>query len=95
MFPRVQVVDGASVASGDIDRYCISASGGPLRVLIAWYDWPASPAAKTALVNNLDLEVRAAGLAGLLLLGNGRNDTLNNVEEVRASLEKQQLCVLS
>jgi len=33
----------------------------------------------------LDLELRAAGLGGHKLLGNGREDDSNNVEAVRAS----------
>lgn len=42
--------------------------------------------AGTALVNNLDLELRAAGLGGHKLLGNGLEDNANNVEAVRDEL---------
>eukprot|EP00983_Pelagomonas_calceolata_P062545 1147345-Pelagomonas_calceolata.AAC.3 len=38
--------------------------------------------AGTALVNNLDLELRAAGLGGYKLLGNGKMDDSNNVEAI-------------
>ena len=36
-------------------------------------------------VNDLDLTVRAAGLAGYTLYGNGEPDHLNNVEQARIS----------
>lgn len=36
-----------------------------------WTDYPGSPAARKALVNDLDLTVRAEGYNGMPLLGNG------------------------
>ncbi|GFH21541.1 serine protease ABC transporter B family tagA, partial [Haematococcus lacustris] len=78
---RLQVVDQANLTQGQQHRYCVQATGGgPLRITLAWHDFPGDPAAATALVNDLNLEVRAAGLAGLSLLGNGWVDNLNNVE---------------
>jgi hypothetical protein len=53
-------------------RYCITSTGGPLRIMLAWYDFPADANANKALVNNLDLQVRAAGLQGTTLLGGCR-----------------------
>jgi len=79
---RLQVVDGATLIQGQSHRYCVRATGGPLRVTLVWHDYPADPAAASSLVNDLNLEVRAAGMGGLPLLGNGWNDTANNVESV-------------
>ncbi len=45
-------------------RYCITAQGGPLKVLLAWYDYPADPNVNKALVNNLDLQVGGWGAGG-------------------------------
>lgn len=57
----------------------------PLVVTLAWTDRPASPAAASALVNDLDLEVTLPG-GGATLLGNGGTlrDSTNNVERVFA-----------
>jgi hypothetical protein len=42
----------------------------------------AAQHAGSSLVNDLSLSVRAAGLGGMPLLGNGWNDTVNNAESV-------------
>ena len=68
---NLQVVDGAELRGGAAHTYCLRGSGGPLAVSLAWQDAPGSPAAGRALVNDLDLVVRAAGLGGVPLLGNG------------------------
>jgi len=53
---RIQVVDMAPLTQGEVDRYCVTASGGPLSITLAWYDYPGSPAAGgSMLVNDLDL----------------------------------------
>ena len=44
------------------------------------------PAGFVMQVNDLDLTVRAAGLAGYTLYGNGQPDHLNNVEQARPPL---------
>ena len=44
--------------SGAVDKYCITSTGGPLRVTLAWADRPPAQAAGLQLVNDLDLEVR-------------------------------------
>jgi hypothetical protein len=51
-------------------------------VTLVWYDYPSAPNAAVLLVNDLDLSVRAAGLAGLELRGNGWEDDINTVERV-------------
>mmetsp|Transcript_27215 Transcript_27215/g.70074 ORF Transcript_27215/g.70074 Transcript_27215/m.70074 type:complete len:1426 (+) Transcript_27215:1145-5422(+) len=79
---RLQVIDKARIKQGESHKYCATATGGPFRVVLAWHDYPGDPAAGTALVNNLDLELRAAGLGGYKLLGNGKMDDSNNVEAV-------------
>ncbi|GFR44316.1 hypothetical protein Agub_g5528, partial [Astrephomene gubernaculifera] len=79
---KLQVVDGASLAQGEQHRFCVRAAGGPLRITLAWYDYPGNPAVSKALVNNLDLQVRAAGRPGLVEYGNGLQDSVNTVEQV-------------
>lgn len=66
----------------DSHTYCVRASGGPVSVTLAWADYPCDSAAAVCLINDLDLTVRAAGLAGYTLYGNGQPDHLNNVEQV-------------
>ncbi|HHN74645.1 MAG TPA: hypothetical protein ENK10_05385 [Acidobacteria bacterium] len=63
----------------------------PLKVVLAWTDFPSTPAAATNLVNDLDLEVEAPD--GTIYRGNnfsggfshagGVTDAVNNVEVVR------------
>lgn len=81
-----KVVDSAQLNTGESQHYCVRALGGPLKVTLVWTDYPASPAVQKALVNDLDLVVRSAGLHGRVLLGNGIEDSVNNVEQVRISL---------
>jgi hypothetical protein len=68
-------------------------SGGPLRLTLVWTDYPGSPGAANALVNNLDLEVVAPGgkhyygntgvySAGDDCLRDGKWDACNNAEGV-------------
>ena len=87
----LQIVDRQPASTGDVFRYCVRSTGGPLTVALAWHDAPGSPSAGRALVNDLDLTVRAAGLGGLPLPGNGGGgagappgspDRANNVETV-------------
>jgi hypothetical protein len=71
----------------------VTTTGGPFRVSLVWTDFPGSPAASKALVNNLDLEVIApdgkhyygnTGVysAGHSCLRDGKWDKCNNVEGV-------------
>ena len=64
----MQLVDLANLTKGQSHQYCLKALGGPLTVTLVWHDYPAAVSAKTALVNDLDLTVRAAGLDGFPLL---------------------------
>ncbi|MCS6800461.1 MAG: S8 family serine peptidase [Chloroflexota bacterium] len=81
------------LATGETWEATIFTTGpGPLRVTLAWSDFPGQPGAATVLVNDLDLEVR--GPDALLHLGNagayppgdpclrGRADACNTVESV-------------
>lgn len=84
-----QVVDKVPIQSGDVHQYCIKANGGPLSITLVWTDYPGNPSAARSLVNDLDLVVRAEGLAGVSLLGNGGNvdassepDDVNNIETI-------------
>ncbi|KAL6772119.1 hypothetical protein ACKKBG_A28990 [Auxenochlorella protothecoides x Auxenochlorella symbiontica] len=88
----LQVVDRVEVATGDTHRYCVRSTGGPLTVTLVWTDYPALPSVSKVLVNDLDLTVRASGLGGIPLLGNGGSianetqpDRENNVEQVSMS----------
>ena len=62
------MVDLANLTTRQSHQYCLKALGGPLTVTLVWHDYPAAVSAKTALVNDLDLTVRAAGLDGFPLL---------------------------
>lgn len=54
---------------------------------LAWYDWPASPAAGVTLQNDLDLVVLPLGAKALpALRGNGWHDNLNTVRVGRVAL---------
>jgi len=75
---RMQFVDLAALSEGESHKYCISVTGA-VAVTLAWYDWPASPAAGVTLQNDLDLLVTPAAAKGLQLRGNGWHDNLNTV----------------
>lgn len=87
--PRLSFVDQVPINTGESHSYCVRGNGGPLSVTLVWHDYPSSPSAARNLVNDLDLTVRALGLNGIKLLGNGGSsknsavpDTDNNVEQV-------------
>ncbi|BDA49389.1 probable c5a peptidase at N-terminal half [Coccomyxa sp. Obi] len=91
---NLQIVDMANLSTGQAHQYCVRGLGGPLSVTLVWHDYPAAVSAKKALVNDLDLTIRAAGLNGIPLLGNGGGigsgdtfapDRTNNVEQVSVS----------
>jgi hypothetical protein len=86
---KLAVMDSVPINTGDVHQYCITATGGPLTVTLVWTDFPGEPSAAVSLVNNLDLVVRAEGLNGQSLLGNGGGvedskepDSANNIEQV-------------
>jgi hypothetical protein len=63
----------AGLAQGGSARYSLKVSAGaPLRISLAWTDYPASPVSSRALVNDLDLEVQPP--SGPLLRGNAAAD---------------------
>lgn len=64
----MQLVDMANITDGESHSYCVNATGGSLTVTLVWHDYPAALSASKALVNDLDLTVRAAGLNGFPLL---------------------------
>jgi len=76
--------------TGQFKRFAVTVGAGqPLRVTLAWTDFPSTPAASINLDNDLDLQV--SGPSGAFL-GNvfsgsesaagGAEDRLNNVEQV-------------
>ena len=68
--------------TGTTRKFCLAGLTGSLSVTLAWHDYPGSPAAARALVNDLDLSVIVGGASGQKLLGNGGSDHVNNVERV-------------
>ncbi|MCH9649048.1 MAG: S8 family serine peptidase [Deltaproteobacteria bacterium] len=81
----------AQGSSGDTRTFNISVGSSlePLKVTLAWTDFPAAPLASPTLVNDLDLEI--SGPTGTFLgnvfsggvsTGGGSADRLNNVEQV-------------
>ena len=65
--------DRAGLAQGGSTTYSLNVSAGaPLRISLAWTDYPASPIAGRTLVNDLDLEVQPPG--GPVLRGNATAD---------------------
>jgi hypothetical protein len=84
---------GGSGDSADSFALEVLDSTLPLRVVLAWTDYPSTPAATINLVNDLDLEVESP--SGEIYRGNvfvdgasvtgGSADTLNNVEAVRVT----------
>ncbi|HEU5101577.1 MAG TPA: S8 family serine peptidase [Roseiflexaceae bacterium] len=57
------------LSQGGSASYNLNVSAGaPLRISLAWTDYPASPVASRTLVNDLDLELQLPG--GEVLLGN-------------------------
>lgn len=65
-------------------KWCVTSTGGPMKVTLVWHDPPAPLSQATQLVNDLDLTVHADSLNGYGKLGNGFKDKLNNVEQVRS-----------
>src|SRR5688572_33351180 len=70
--------------------FAVNSSAEPLKVTLAWTDFPSTPAASINLVNDLDLEV--SGPTGTLWRGNvfsgglsatgGTADRRNTLEQV-------------
>ena len=86
---RLSLVDAVPINTGDVHQYCITAGGGSLSIALVWTDYPGEQGAVRSLVNDLDLVVRAEGLNGQPLLGNGGDvddssqpDNVNNIETV-------------
>jgi hypothetical protein len=86
---KLALLDSVPINTGDVHQYCITSGGGPLTVTLVWTDYPGEPSAAVSLVNDLDLVVRAEGLNGQPLLGNGGGvedssepDRANNIEQV-------------
>ncbi len=91
---RLVVRDVAAIFAGGVDEpedlWLVMPRPGPLKVVLVWADYPASSAAETTLVNDLDLRVQGpdgtflgnAFTAGRSVAG-GTADRLNTVEVVR------------
>jgi len=88
-----QVVDGATTLTTNTSAtytYSIGTSGSPLKVTLAWSDYPSTTSASKNLVNDLDLIMTAPD--GTRYLGNvfaggwsqpgGAADRTNNLENV-------------
>lgn len=64
----VQVLNSVDIVNGQKHTYCVTSTGGPLSVTVAWTDYPANPNQRKALVNDIDLVVRAEGFNGTSLI---------------------------
>jgi subtilisin family serine protease len=84
--------EDAGLQTGAVVSYTLAVDAGkPLRVTLAWTDYPAAPVVQKTLVNDLDLEIVAPD--GTIVRGNtsadlpttcrvGGYDRCNNVESV-------------
>jgi subtilisin family serine protease/nitrogen fixation-related uncharacterized protein len=69
--------------TGERHEFCFQVNTGATKSFkstLVWMDYPGSPSAAIALVNNLDL--RVLDQEGHVLYGNGGVDYINNVEQV-------------
>ena len=55
---NLQLVDMVPIQEGQVHSYTLTSSGGALSVVLVWYDYPADPNSKVAIVNDLDLAVQ-------------------------------------
>ncbi len=75
--------DGNSLTTGGTNSYSFTASGGQkLSILLAWTDYPGTPAAATKLVNDLDLLVILPDGTTNNAFGKATADRINNVEGI-------------
>lgn len=84
--------DGPSGAGTAKDFKVTVAAGQPLKITLAWTDYPSTPAASKHLVNDLDLEVKGPGgtyLGNVFTSGQsttgGAADRKNTLEQVLLS----------
>jgi subtilase family serine protease/subtilisin family serine protease len=80
----------ASLSTGDRLAFGFAVAQTPIRITIAWTDYPSTASATRALVNDLDLQVTAPdgtrytgnAFAGGWSVAGGAPDRLNNLENV-------------
>lgn len=80
--PKLFIVDGESVSTGDVYRYCVNVDSADaddlLRATVAWHDYPASLSTSKTLVNDIDLNVYHYDDDGRLLTLVESTDDTNN-----------------
>ena len=78
----IELHDAPGLATGAADAYelAVGQPGGRFVLVLAYSDYPGSPAAARKLVNDLDLTVTSPDGAVLHANGRTRPDDLNNVE---------------
>ncbi len=70
---HILLQENAGIQTSEVVSYTFAVQAGkPLRVTLAWTDYPAAPEALKALVNDLDLEVIAPD--GKVVRGNASAD---------------------
>jgi Bacterial pre-peptidase C-terminal domain len=75
------------VSQGGSATYSLNVSAGvPLRVSLAWTDYPASPISSRTLVNDLDLEVQPP--SGPLLRGNTTADLVASCRDAASGADR-------
>ena len=79
--------NAAGVAQAGSSTYSLNVSAGaPLRISLAWTDYPASPIAGRTLVNDLDLEVQPP--SGPLLRGNASADLAASCRDATSGADR-------
>lgn len=79
--------DAAGLVQADSRTYSLNVSAGArLRISLAWTDYPASPIAGRALVNDLDLEVQPP--SGPLLRGNASADLAASCRDATSGADR-------
>ncbi len=82
------VEEGTGLATGGVQSFTVTPTGGPLKVTLVWSDYPSTETASVNLVNDLDLTVTGAAtylgnaFSGGWSATGGSADRRNNVENV-------------
>lgn len=58
---KLYVDDNSQLSTGSSKLYSVNASGGKLKIVLVWTDYPATAGSGSALINNLNLIVQGPG----------------------------------
>ncbi len=79
------VKDGLDTGETYVKEIYVHSSSAPLKIVVAWTDYPASLSSSVKLVNDLDLEVRGPG--GEVYYGNDFTSPYNDTRDRRNNVE--------